>query len=251
MGGFRPGLARLAALAALLLGAALSLGATAQESDIGEAISIVKSVRGVIANKERVLAPKDRVFADEQILTGPASASQLRFLDDTVLTIGPDSDVLLDEFVFDAAPENQKLVINASVGVLRFVTGKLGKLNYKIKTPTATIGVRGTIFTIVVLVGGAIEAFVEAGALAITYTAPDGTERVVSLTVGTAIVLRPGELPQIISGPTLGGQALVAEMDAILIIADGSTTIDPAVEQALLEALQEAIELRGSHTCAC
>ncbi len=114
MGGFRPGLARLAAFAALLLGAALSLGATAQESDIGEAISIVKSVRGVIANKERVLAPKDRVFADEQILTGPASASLLRFLDYTVLTNVPDSDVLPDEFVFNAAPENHMLVFNAN-----------------------------------------------------------------------------------------------------------------------------------------
>ncbi len=234
--------------AAVLALSVTGLPALSQEGGIGETASVVKVVTGVLGDKQRKLVAKDPVFSNELIQTGPDSASQLKFLDDTVLTIGPESEVVLDEFVFDAEPEKQKAVINASVGVLRFVTGKL---SYKIKTPTATIGVRGTVFTVVVLAGGTVEAFVEEGELIITVTLPDGSQREISLPAGTAIILEPGQPPVVVGTPSIDGQSLVAEMDAILIIVDGSIIADPVLEQALLEGLGAAVELRESHQCAC
>ena len=77
----------------------------------------------------------------------------ITFLDDTQIRLTEHSQVLVDEFVFDPNPDNSKMALNFAKGTARFVTGKLGlvpKKNIKIRTNSATIGIRGTDFTITV-----------------------------------------------------------------------------------------------------
>jgi hypothetical protein len=58
---------------------------------------------------------------------------------------------VLDKFVYDPRPDQSSFVATATKGVFRFVTGNLPKSSYTIHTPTATIGIRGTIFSLAVL----------------------------------------------------------------------------------------------------
>lgn len=103
------------------------------------------------------------VFRNEAVATGKASSARLTFLDDTNLAIGPSSRVVLDEFVFSSNRSTQALTINLARGAFRFSTGKLDKRAYKIKTSTATIGVRGTILDIFSQAGRTLVTLVDNG----------------------------------------------------------------------------------------
>ena len=71
----------------------------------------------------------------------PASS----FKDQTKLEIGALSEVVLDRFVYDPNRSNSEVAVSIAKGIARFTTGVLRHESYKINTPTATIGVRGTI----------------------------------------------------------------------------------------------------------
>jgi hypothetical protein len=77
----------------------------------------------------------------------------ITFIDETQIRLTENSRVLIDEFVFDPNPDKSKMALTFAKGTARFVTGKLGKVrkkNIKIRTNSATIGIRGTDFTITV-----------------------------------------------------------------------------------------------------
>ena len=131
-----------------LLAAAMLLpaGGAYAQADIGAAASIVNTVNGERpGTAPRRLAVGDRVYQSEVIATAADGRGQLLFRDETALTVGPDSRVTLDRFVYN--PGGQSAVsLNTGKGVFRFVSGKLPSNSYNIQTPAGTIGVRGTIF---------------------------------------------------------------------------------------------------------
>lgn len=159
---------RRAAVTALSVTLAMSPALAYAQSAIGSAASVVNQVAGTLDNATRTLSTKDKVFQDEAIRTSQASAADLLFDDATRLAVGPNSNVVLDEFIYQASANTGALAINVTVGVLRFVTGKLPSRAYRIKTPTATIGVRGTTLVVVVAVDGTTTVSVEAGSATIT-----------------------------------------------------------------------------------
>ena len=85
---------------------------------------------------------------------------QIDFLDDTRVDITEHSRLLIDEFVYDPANDIGSLSIKASLGTVRYASGQIAKKyqqNVKIRTPSATIAVRGTDFIMVVdEVGGSM-----------------------------------------------------------------------------------------------
>ena len=155
------------ALAAGLILAGWTASAAAQES-IGVTAAVVNLVHGTLAEQERTLVIGDRLFHNEAIETEVESSTQLLFLDETTMSIGPESRLVLDTFVFDPDPNVSKVVMSATVGVFRFVSGSLASASYEIRTPVAIIGVRGTIFDLFVAPDGATTVILRAGALAIT-----------------------------------------------------------------------------------
>jgi FecR protein len=66
-------------------------------------------------------------------------------LDQTNISVGTNSQVVLDRFVFDPDRPKGDVILTATRGVFRFVTGTQDHSSYHIKTPMATIGVRGTV----------------------------------------------------------------------------------------------------------
>jgi hypothetical protein len=140
----------IACLAALLL-LVLSATADAELNTVGNAKVIVRTVTGAYEGEMRQLQLLDDVYHNELIQTEAESATQLVFMDDTTITLGPDSKIVLDKFVYDPDPSKASFVMTATQGVFRFASGKLPKSVYRINTPAATIGIRGTLLEIAVL----------------------------------------------------------------------------------------------------
>ena len=122
--------------------------------EIGSTTVIVETVTGELEGDVRRLVLKDNVRQDEVIEAAVLSAAEIIFLDDTKISLGPNTRLTLDRFVFDPDPALGKFVMTAGKGVFRFVSGNLSKGSYVIRTPTATIGVRGTVFAVVIRADG-------------------------------------------------------------------------------------------------
>jgi hypothetical protein len=112
---------------------------------IGVASAARNQVQGIIGGGTRALSAGSEIFSNEVVRTGEESLAQLLFLDETSLSVGARSEVKLDRFVYNPDRKTGNVVLEASRGAFRFVSGSQNPSNYTIKTPLATIGVRGTI----------------------------------------------------------------------------------------------------------
>jgi hypothetical protein len=120
------------------------------DDSIGGAELVVNRVRGNLATGGVVpVTQGDVVFRDEAVRTDVDSTAKIVLIDTTSLSIGPSSSIKIDRFVYSGAGEHGAIALNLAKGVFRFVTGDADKAAYTITTPTATLGVRGTILKIV------------------------------------------------------------------------------------------------------
>lgn len=142
-------------LRSLLAGLALlALPAPALEAaprqPVGSALVVVNMVTAEFNRDTRTLQVGDRVNQDETIEVGLDASSELKLDDDTKLALGPGSHLTLDKFVYDPTKAKGSIVLDLVKGTFRFMTGVAEKPTYVIKTPTAAITVRGTIFDVYV-----------------------------------------------------------------------------------------------------
>ena len=133
---------------ALMLNAAPAAPAAAK--GIGVASAVVNQVTGSYGGTNRPLSVGSAVFANERIRTSEASSAQFLLLDKTSLSIGPNADLALDRFIYDPDGNSGSVVVKATQGALRFITGALNPTHYTINTPVATLGIRGTILDILI-----------------------------------------------------------------------------------------------------
>jgi hypothetical protein len=154
-------------IAALVIALGLTLvarGAAAQQA-IGSTRIVQNEVTRELSGAAGPLSVGDSVFRDEVVRTGSDALAKLVFLDSTNLAVGPTSRVVLDRFVYEGDPNAEKVAINLAKGLFRFTTGNLDKKAYTITTPTAAIGVRGTVLDIDVLNADTRVTLVEGKAL--------------------------------------------------------------------------------------
>jgi hypothetical protein len=138
--------------------------------EIGAAATVVNSVYGTVELAQQsywIRAGMD-VFQNETLVTAENSASRVIFKDTTQLSIGAIAQVKLDRFVFDPNPAASAVSLSFIRGAFRFVSGKLPKENYAIRTPAATISVRGTVFTVLISQNGSEFISVESGTIYVT-----------------------------------------------------------------------------------
>jgi len=141
-------------LAALLLVATPS--APSAPGAAGAApIAQVKTVMGkVVIQRSGQRLPAnigDPLFEKDVIETGPDGGIGITFIDNTVFSTGPNSQLALDEFQFDSNNFRGSLLADMRQGSLAVVAGDITRSSpgaMKIKTPTAVIGVRGTTFAV-------------------------------------------------------------------------------------------------------
>jgi hypothetical protein len=95
---------------------------------------------------EQTLTIGTNLVQNQKIRTSTDGTANVIFADRSTLTVGKSSEVVLDKFVYDPATGTGGLAIDLTQGALRFVGGKLSKDgNVQVKTPTATMTVRGGI----------------------------------------------------------------------------------------------------------
>ena len=111
----------------------------AQEA-IGKATSIKPQADG---SHSGTLSAGSTVYSKETVRTGGSGQADLRFHDSSNLSVGPNSSIRLDKFVYDPNKSAGSVAIEATRGSFRFVTGSQGKGNVQVKTPYGTLGVRG------------------------------------------------------------------------------------------------------------
>ena len=103
-----------------------------------------------------VIASGKPLFLNDHVTTDKAGKLQVMLLDETVFTLGPNADMVLDDFVYDPTTQAGRVTASITKGVFRFVTGKIARNNpssMKVKLPVGTIGIRGTIVAGIVTAG--------------------------------------------------------------------------------------------------
>ena len=115
---------------------------------VAQTIGAAATIRNQVTGNNSPLGQGDSVVRNEAVVTGADSDARLVFVDKTNLAVGPKSKIILDKFVYADPATYSKAVVNLAVGSFRFTTGGSPKAAYEINTPTAAIGVRGTILDI-------------------------------------------------------------------------------------------------------
>ena len=114
---------------------------------IGSAINVSPQASLEAGAETVTLAIGRAVESNNRVITGPAGATRLKFLDSSVLDVGAGATVTLDEFVY-SGNKADKAALTMSKGAFRWVTGNSEKKNYDLRTPLAAIGIRGTDFRV-------------------------------------------------------------------------------------------------------
>jgi hypothetical protein len=122
----------------------------AGETTIGNSSVVVRTVTGTVEEGKRYLSLMDDIYRNELVETYNESATEITFLDETTMSLGPDTSVVLDRFIYDPDKTANEFVVTITEGVLRFATGNMQSESYKVHTPVATIGVRGTVIEVAV-----------------------------------------------------------------------------------------------------
>ena len=120
-----------------------------------EPIGYVKTSEGeamlLVADKMVPANAGMPVLLGNVLKTGKQGSMGVTFKDNTMMSIGPDTQIVVDEYLYAPGKGDLKLGARMKRGSLHFISGVIAKLrpeNVSIKTPTGVIGVRGTRFLV-------------------------------------------------------------------------------------------------------
>lgn len=119
--------------------------ALASVGEITRSNGYVEAQRGDEPGRE--LTEGDAVYQADTITTGADAGVEIRFRDDTVFNLGPDSSFQVESYEYGAEAEEPSFSARVLKGTFRFVTGLVGSSKpdaFKVNTAVATIGIRGT-----------------------------------------------------------------------------------------------------------
>ncbi len=124
---------------------------TAIANEVGH-IKVAKGTATIQRGAEKIAAaPGMKVFAADVIITGANSAVGVTFLDNSLISTGPNSVFAIDQYTFDSTTHVGKFDGNLKKGTLAAVSGKMVKQlpeSMRIRTPSSVMGVRGTEFVV-------------------------------------------------------------------------------------------------------
>ena len=142
-------LSTLLASLALVTSLALSTVAVAQDSS-GMVVASRGEVIALSNGGSRELKQGDFVYVNDEIMTSNRSFAVLQFTDGAKVTVRPDTTMIIEQYLY-AGNDGDEATLNLVEGGLRVITGAMAKSNpenYKVRTPVALMGVRGTEFSI-------------------------------------------------------------------------------------------------------
>ena len=131
-----------------LTGFAVAPATAADAQKVGQAEIIRNEVVNATKAQLIPIGVGDDVLRDEVVRTGTDANARFGLIDNTKLTLGPASTLTIDRAVLADESRYKQITIRLTEGAFRFITGNSDKKSYKIETPSASIGVRGTILDI-------------------------------------------------------------------------------------------------------
>jgi hypothetical protein len=215
--------------ASLMLSTPAALAAVA-----GKVQFVYGNVKVTTAGATRSLRKGDRIAEGDLISTAVSSSAQIKMLDGGFVAIRPNTQMKFDKFIFNGKQDgSERSFFSLLKGGFRAVTGLIGsknKRNYRIKTPSATIGIRGTDHeSFVVPVG-------DAAILAGTYSKVNVGETTLTTKLGTVNVL-PNQMG---FASSLNAQPILAPINTSIftVAAAPSKTIKENSEEKTAKAKQ-------------
>ena len=138
-------------LAAALLIAMAGVLSAAETPPIGQIKKVAGQATVVRSGERRPAKVGDMLFVKDVIETGSDGGIGITFIDNTVFSAGPKSQIALDEFQFDSNDFRGAMLADMRQGTLAVVSGDIARSTpgaMKLRTPTAILGVRGTTFAV-------------------------------------------------------------------------------------------------------
>lgn len=204
---------KLAAPLVLCLGLVAATPPAQADEAAGEVAALRMWAYGTPPDQaRRDLFLMDEVVVRELLETVEKGALHVRLRDNSMLRLGSASRVVVDEFVYQPDADSSTLLATVSKGVCRFVSGNAATRRLEVKTPSATIAARGTVFSVWVNEDGSTTIWVQTGSVEVTPlddSAPaivNATEIVLAPAAGGGIQLnarRPASDPGIADTPRL------------------------------------------------
>ena len=131
----------------VLLSLSLSmLGAGPVLASVGKALEVQGGATLISSGKSQKLTAGMLLDNGDEVRTDAKGQVQLEFNDSTKIAVGPNSRMRVDDIVMRNKTRASKFAVSAVKGSFRFISGKSAKPAYSIDTPSATLGIRGTVF---------------------------------------------------------------------------------------------------------
>lgn len=127
------------------------LCSTAQGGNVGFVKSVSGEVFVISSGKIIVAATNMGIQEGDSIKTSGNSSAGLIFEDDSIISLGPNSEIKIESFLFNPVENELSFIARMIQGTFSFISGQIAKLapqNVKLETPSATLGVRGTNFLV-------------------------------------------------------------------------------------------------------
>lgn len=169
--------------------AVLALQGVARAQPVGNASAIRPAAVQTMPQGTRTdVKLRDPIIRNAELATAQFGALEVTFLDGSRLTMGQNSRLRVDEYVYSGPGGAGRQTIQYTKGLFRFVSGTIPKKDVRVNTPTVSIGIRGTIFRTAVQDDGSGAVSVEFG--------PNGESYEVYITskaTGKMVTLRSGQ----------------------------------------------------------
>jgi hypothetical protein len=137
---------------ALMLPMVLAVGVAVAAADDAGQIKVSTGSAQIERSGKKLPAKVGQVVQQgDVVITGSDGSVGITFRDNSLVSIGPDSVLAIDRFVFDSTTHQGAFDSSLKQGTLAVVSGKLAKQSpeaMKVKTPAAILGVRGTEFLV-------------------------------------------------------------------------------------------------------
>ena len=139
----------------LMATAVVAAAASAQGAEIiGRVLMAAGDVRAVRSGLEVPLQYTSPIEAGDRVRTGSASHAQIRLTDESIISLRPETEFAFTDYRYTGKDDgSERALFRLIRGGLRTITGLVGRRNhqnYRLETPTATIGIRGTHYALVI-----------------------------------------------------------------------------------------------------
>ena len=141
---------------------------------LAKGVATITALKGNVEIKSEAVSINATLGASlnekDSVITADKSKAQIIFNDETIVTVGKNSNFSISKYIFDDVNE-PVAEFSMIKGAMKAITGRIGKIapqKFKVKTKTATIGIRGTNFTVISMEDGTTRAYCTYGAISAT-----------------------------------------------------------------------------------